>query len=68
MKVFEAGGEDSIAELCRREDGAELDEVKRLVPDFSIFGYTRRIKQAFKLEEDFERVVEGLRLAGAPGE
>ncbi len=22
LKVFEAGGEDSIAELCRREDGA----------------------------------------------
>jgi TolB-like protein len=45
---------------------AALDEVKRLVPDFSISGYSQRLKQVFKLEEDFERVVEGLRLAGAP--
>ena len=47
---------------------AALDEVKRLVPDFSISGYSQRLKQVFKLEEDFERVVEGLRLAGAPEE
>ncbi len=47
---------------------AALDEVKRLVPDFSIAGYTQRIKQVFKHEEDFERMVEGLRLAGAPEE
>jgi adenylate cyclase len=47
---------------------AALDEVKRLVPDFSIAGYTQRLKQVFKLEEDFERMVEGLRLAGAPEE
>jgi adenylate cyclase len=47
---------------------AALEEVKRLVPDFSIAGYTQRLKQVFKLEEDFERMVEGLRLAGAPEE
>jgi len=43
-----------------------LDEVKRLEPGFSIAGYTQRVKHLFRYEEDFERVIEGLRLAGAP--
>ena len=43
-----------------------LDEVKRLEPGFSIAGYTQRIKHLFKHEEDFERLIEGLRLAGTP--
>jgi tetratricopeptide (TPR) repeat protein len=47
---------------------AALDEVKRLDPDFSIAKLTQRAKQTFKHEEDFERYVEGLRLAGAPDE
>ncbi len=47
---------------------AALKELKRLDPDFSIAVYTRRLKQAYKHEQDFERVIEGLRLAGAPEE
>jgi TolB-like protein/lipoprotein NlpI len=45
-----------------------MDEVKRLEPGFSIAGYTQRIKHLFKYEEDFERVIEGLRRAGVPEE
>ena len=45
-----------------------LAELKRLDPDFSIAAYTRRARQVYLLESDFEQVVEALRLAGAPGE
>jgi TolB-like protein len=45
-----------------------LDEFKRTLPNVSIAGYTQSARPAFKRQEDFELVVEGLRLAGVPEE
>ena len=45
-----------------------LDEFKRVQPDFSIAGYTQSARPTFKHQEDFELVVESLRLAGVPEE
>ena len=46
--------------------GAQLNVVKRLDPDLTIASLTRRVKQIFKQESDFERYIEGMRLAGVP--
>jgi TolB-like protein len=61
----------SMASACALQGDLEkaraaLDEATRLEPDLSIAKVTQRAKQVFKHEEDFERYVEGLRLAGAP--
>ena len=45
---------------------AALVEVRRLEPDLTIADYTRTKKQLYKYEEDFERYIEGLRVAGLP--
>ena len=39
---------------------------QRIQEDFSIAGYTQRAGSAYRYEEDVKRLVEGLRLAGAP--
>ena len=43
-----------------------LDDFKRAQPNISIAGYTRSARPAFRHQEDFDLVVEGLRLAGVP--
>lgn len=63
----------SMAAACALQGDLEkaraaLDEATRLEPDLSIAKVAQRAKQVFKHEEDFERYVEGLRLAGAPDE
>jgi TolB-like protein len=45
-----------------------LDEFKQALPNVSIAGYTQSARPAFKRQEDFDLVVEGLRLAGVPEE
>ena len=45
-----------------------LDQFKRAQPNVSISGYAQSARPTFKHQEDFDLVVEGLRLAGVPEE
>ena len=43
-----------------------LEEFKRAQPNVSIAGYIKSARPAFKHQEDFDLVIDGLRLAGVP--
>jgi tetratricopeptide (TPR) repeat protein len=45
-----------------------LEEFKRAQPNVSISGFTQSARSAFKRQEDFDLVVDGLRLGGVPEE
>ena len=45
---------------------AEMKEIVRLEPQLTIAAYTRMKKQLYKYEKDFEKYIEGLRVAGLP--